>query len=159
MITKYDIPKEDKKSLEALFSNIELIWQNRKLICAADDYYNIYIIGTGICLPHLEVIPLFLGDLLQLWEQTQWCQNNAYTYFIAGSTSYDNNISHTWSYKYGFVQKSIKDISDLGLLAFSLINTGAINNEVHLHRVASAHKISSKLNIFDLIAALKGENQ
>lgn len=158
MTTKYNIPQEDKKALEALFSNIELIWRNKKLICATDDYYNIYITGAGICLPHLEVIPLFLGDLLQLWEQTKWRDNHEYIYFIAGFINYNDNISHIWSDKNGFAQKPIKDISNLGLQAFSLINTGVIDYEVRPHRVASAHKISSRLNIFDLLAAIKGEN-
>ena len=56
----YDLPKEDTKALDTLFSNIGLIEQNKSLIYETADYYNICIFGVGVCLSHMEKVPLFL---------------------------------------------------------------------------------------------------
>ena len=36
MTDKYNIPHKDKKSIEVLFSNIQLVWHNRSLIYEFD---------------------------------------------------------------------------------------------------------------------------
>ena len=68
----YQIPDEDKKALETLFANLQFITLSKELIYRNDDYYNISISGIGVCLARVGTIPLFMGEILQLWEQTQW---------------------------------------------------------------------------------------
>lgn len=158
MTDKYNIPHEDKKSLEALFSNIQLVLHNRSLIYETDEYYNIYISGVGICLAYLNTVPLFLGDLLQLWEQKQWLKEDNYIYFIAGSPSSDDNICHVWINRSGFMQKPVKDLGDLAFPAFSLINYGTIDSKISVKKPTTSKKAGSNLSIFDLINSLKDKN-
>ena len=151
----YNIPNEDKTALKALFSNIRLIEQNKNLIYEIDDYYNIGISGFGVCLAYLETVPLFLGDLLKLWEHSVWRQDDNYCYFAMGSPSSNSNICHIWNKKYGFIQKSTKDIGELVFPAFSLINSGLISNKICVQKTTSTAKTNSHLSIFNLINELK----
>ena len=155
----YNIPNEDKAALKALFLNIRLIEQNKNLIYEIDDYYNIGISGVGVCLAHMKIVPLFLGDLLQLWEHPVWKQDDNYCYFVIGSTSSNNNICHIWSRKEGFIQKSIKDIGELAFPAFSLINNGTISTKICVQKSTAATKTNSHLSIFNLINELKDKKQ
>lgn len=155
----YDLPKEDIKALDTLFSNIGLIEQNKSLIYETADYYNICIFGVGVCLAHMEKVPLFLGDLLQLWEHSVWKQDDNYCYFVIGSPSSNNNICHIWRRKDGFIQKSIKDIGELAFPAFSLINHGTISNKICVQKSTVPVKTISHLSIFNLINVLKDKKQ
>lgn len=151
----YDLPKEDIKALDTLFSNIGLIEQNKSLIYETADYYNICIFGVGVCLAHMKIVPLFLGDLLQLWKHSAWKQDDNYCYFTMGSPSSNSNICRIWSRKDGFIQKSIKDIGELVFPAFSLVNSGLISNKICVQKTTSTAKTNSHLSIFNLINELK----
>ena len=155
----YNIPNEDKAALKALFLNIRLIEQNKNLIYEIDDYYNIGISGVGVCLAHMKTVPLFLGDLLQLWKHSAWKQDDNYCYFVMGSPSSNSNICHIWSRKDGFIQKSIKDIGELAFPAFSLINNGTISTKICVQKSTAATKTNSHLSIFNLINELKDKKQ
>lgn len=155
----YDLPKEDIKALDTLFSNIDLIEQNKSLIYETADYYNICIFGVGVCLAHMEKVPLFLGDLLQLWEHSVWKQDDNYCYFVMGSPRSNNNICHIWNRKYGFIQKSIKNLGELAFPAFSLINNGTISTKICVQKSTAATKTNSHLSIFNLINELKEQKQ
>lgn len=155
----YNIPNEDKAALKALFSNIRLIEQNKNLIYEIDDYYNIGIPGVGVCLAHMETVPLFLGNLLRLWEHSVWKQDDNYCYFVAGSPSSNNNICRIWSRKDGFIQNSIKDIGELAFPAFSLINNGTISNKICVQKSTATTKTNSHLSIFNLINKLKDKKR
>ena len=151
----YQIPDEDKKALETLFANLQFITLSKELIYRNDDYYNISISGIGVCLARVGTIPLFLGEILQLWEQTQWLKNGEYCYFIMGTPRPDNNICHFWSEKDGFATKSVKKMSDLALPAFSLVNDGVISYDLNIRKPSAAPKTESKLSIYDLIERIK----
>lgn len=151
----YNLPEENIKALDTLFSNISLIEQNRNIIYETDKYYNICISGVGVCLAHMKIVPLFLGDLLQLWKHSAWKQDDNYCYFAMGSPSSNSNICHIWNKKYGFIQKSTKDIGELVFPAFSLINSGLISNKICVQKTTSTAKTNSHLSIFNLINELK----
>lgn len=155
----YDLPKKDIKALDTLFSNIGLIEQNKNLIYEIDDYYNIGISGFGVCLAYLKTVPLFLGDLLKLWEHSVWKQDYNYCYFVTGSPSSNNNICRIWSRKDGFIQKSIKNLGEFAFPAFSLINNGTISNKICVQKSTAATKTNSHLSIFNLINKLKDKKQ
>lgn len=155
----YNIPNEDKAALKALFSNIRLIEQNKNLIYEIDDYYNIGISGFGVCLAHMETVPLFLGDLLKLWEHSVWRQDDNYCYFVMGSPRSNNNICHICNRKYRFIQKSIKNLGELAFPAFSLINNGTISNKICVQKSTATTKTNSHLSIFNLINKLKDKKQ
>lgn len=155
----YNLLEEDIKALDALFSNINLIEQNRNIIYETDDYYNICIPGVGVCLAHMEIVPLFLGDLLRLWEHSVWKQDDNYCYFVTGSPSSNNNICRIWSRKDGFIQNSIKDIGELAFPAFSLINNGTISNKICVQKSTATTKTNSHLSIFNLINKLKDKKR
>lgn len=155
----YNLLEEDIKALDALFSNINLIEQNRNIIYETDVYYNICIPGVGVCLAHMETVPLFLGDLLRLWEHSVWKQDDNYCYFVTGSPSSNNNICRIWSRKDGFIQNSIKDIGELAFPAFSLINNGTISNKICVQKSTATTKTNSHLSIFNLINKLKDKKQ
>ena len=78
-------PKFNNQGLDALFENLSLILQNRDLILSTPEYRNIYISGMGVYPLYTSPLKLFLGDLLVLWEKTDWKQGDEYIYYVTGS--------------------------------------------------------------------------
>ena len=82
-------PREDKKSLSMLFKNIDVLLKNIKSVVSTPENYYIRIQGTGITGVYIGGFPLYLGDLLQLWNcHSAWREKSAvgmkYIYHLGG---------------------------------------------------------------------------
>jgi len=148
-------PQTDKQALACLFQNIELIEQNKELILSTSEYRDIYISGVGVYALYIPPLKLFLGDLLRLWEQTPWKQENEYFYYTTGSPLSGSNCSSLWSKAGGFNSKHIPSIGALLKPAYLLVNTGTTNQTANYVSVNVPKREVSKLNIYDLVEKLK----
>lgn len=148
-------PKEDKKALEALFNNLSLIIQNKNLILTTPEYYNIRISGVGVYPLYVQTLDLFIGDLLQLWEQTDWKQGDEYFYYITGSPLSGSNSCRIWHKDKGFSSKHNPSMMALLSPAFLLVQTGSPERTNNVVPVDLPKRAPSKLSIYDLINRLK----
>ena len=87
MIKLHAQPQEPLKNEEiyTLFGNIDLILSHKEQILQNEDYKNICVKGTGIDGIYVGHIDLFLGDLLNLWEKTDWRDQRKFYYHLGGS--------------------------------------------------------------------------
>ena len=151
---RIDAPASDTKGLNALFGHLELITSKQDLILSTPDFRNIHISGCGVYPLYASILPLFIGDLLQLWEHSEWRSGDDYFYFTIGSPLSGSNKSHFWNAKDGLGQKSLPSILTLMTPAFTLINTGTALPRGTSFCADIAERQPSKLNIFDLIEYL-----
>jgi len=112
----------DEDGLKLLFDNLSLIQQNRDLILNTPQYYNIRIAGCGVFALYVPTFSLFIGDLLRLWEETEWKQGDAYFYCITGSPLSGSNSSSYWSKTEGFNHKTATTFGKQVRSALMLIN-------------------------------------
>ena len=97
---KPDTPNNE--AIQAFFDNFDLIQQHKQLIFDTPDYYSIQIVGS-CCFPlYTPPIKLSIGELLKLWDETEWKQDDKYFYCITGSLLSGGNSSKYWSSKKGF---------------------------------------------------------
>jgi len=115
----------DEDGLKLLFANLSLIQQNRDLILNTPKYYNIRVSGCGVFALYVPTFPLFVGDLLQLWAETEWKQGDDYFYCITGSPLSGSNSSSYWRKTEGFNHKSTTTFGKQVRCAFTLINSGS----------------------------------
>lgn len=88
---KPDTPNNE--AIQAFFDNFDLIQQHKQLIFNTPDYYSIRIVGSG-CFPlYTPPIKLSIGELLKLWDETEWKQDDKYFYCITGSPLSGGNSS------------------------------------------------------------------
>ncbi|MBQ4472237.1 MAG: hypothetical protein II942_03235 [Alphaproteobacteria bacterium] len=144
-------PNEDKKALETLFSNIELIMAHKDIILSTPEYYNIHVVGVGVYPLYIPALKLFLGDLIKLWNETPWKQGNNYFYYTIGSPLSGRNSSKSWNSKQGFSTTHLDSIGVLLKPAYLLINTGKTTTSAGCVPVNVPHRTPSNLTIHDLI--------
>lgn len=82
-------PREDQESLSVLFKNIDVLLKNIKCAISAPENYYIQIQGAGITGVYIGFFPLYLGDMLQLWNcHSAWREKSAagtkYIYHLGG---------------------------------------------------------------------------
>lgn len=88
---KPDTPNNE--AIQAFFDNFDLIQQHKQLIFDTPDYYSIRIVCSG-CFPlYTPQIKLSIGELLKLWDETEWKQDDKYFYCITGSPLSGGNSS------------------------------------------------------------------
>lgn len=155
---RIDAPASDIQCLEALFNNLDLITSKRDLILSTPDFCNIHISGCGVYSLYAPILPLFIGDLLQLWEHSEWRNSNDYFYFTIGSPLSGSNKSHFWNAKNGIGQKSLPSILTLMTPAFTLVNTGIALPRGTAFSADISERWPSKLKIFDLIEYLSAKS-
>jgi len=156
-------PKSNKDALMALFDNLDLILKHRELIYKTPDFYGIHIDGIYAGGMYIGICVLRLGDILALWEHTNWHTDNMYFYAVGGSPLSGQNISRWYDVK----DKTIKTGNcaqffgrgwgALGFKAFNYVQHGdfvAKSNKIKCVGWNQEHK-KSDMTIFDLIEYLK----
>ena len=78
----------------------------RRILYFLRQVHNIHIQGTGVFLLYAMPFRLFLGDMLTLWAEGCWKENEDYFYCITGSPLSGSNSSSYWSETAGFSYKS-----------------------------------------------------
>ena len=147
--------KADDSVLQALFDNLSLLQQHQDLILANPKYYCIPIQGSGVFPLYIPTFTLCLGELLLLWQQTEWKQGDTYFYCITGSPLSGSNSSKYWSSKQGFSSQSTKTFGNQLRAAMSVRRTGSPICESGLIPVVTPKFQASDMSIFELIEQLK----
>lgn len=148
--------KAEETSLKLLFTNLSLIQQHSDLILNTPEYYNIHIRGCGVFALYIPTFSLFLGDLLQLWAESDWKQSDDYFYCITGSPLSGSNLSRYWNQAVGLEHKSTTTFSRQIKSAICLLNTGSAAIPDGCIAVNIPKRIASDLSIEELIGVLKG---
>ena len=143
------------QDLETFFNNLNLIQQHKQLIFDTPEYYNIRIVSCG-CFPlYTPPIKLSIGDLLKLWDETDWKQDDKYFYCVTGSPLSGGNSSKYWSSKKGFRSMETGIFTKQMRSALWLLNTGSTEIKSRCTPADSPKKEVSVLTITDLVTALQ----
>lgn len=146
--------KANDQDLEKFFNNFDLIQEHKQLIFDTPEYYNIRIAGLG-CFPlYTPSIKLSIGELLKLWDETDWKQDDKYFYCITGSPLSGGNSSKYWSHKKGFKSMKTTVFTKQMRSALWLLQTGSTEIKSICTPVDPPEREVSKLTVNDLIAKL-----
>ena len=143
------------QDLETFFNNFDLIQQHKQLIFDTPDYYSIRIVGSG-CFPLYTLpIKLSIGELLKLWDETEWKQDDKYFYCITGSPLSGGNSSKYWSLKKGFKSMETGVFTKQMRSALWLLQTGSPEIKSRCTPIEVPKRESSTLTVNDLIEILQ----
>ena len=78
-------PAVDKKSISYLFENLDFILNNKQKILFHKEYKNIKIPGVFVGGLYVGMYEMSIGDLLILWDKTEWHTGTCYYYNIIGT--------------------------------------------------------------------------
>ena len=143
------------QDLETFFNNFELIQQHKEEIYANPEYCNIYIQGCGAFPLYVQSIRLSIGELLKLWDETEWKQDDKYFYTIVGSPLSGGNSSKYWSSDKGFGSMETKTFTNQIRTALWLLQTGSTEIKSRCTPIEVPKREPSKLTVNDLIMKLK----
>lgn len=143
------------QDLEIFFKNFNLIQQHKQLILDTQEYYNIRITGCGVFALYMSSIRLSIGELLKLWNDTVWKQDDKYFYCITGSPLSGGNSSKYWSPNIGFKSMETHTFSTQIRNALWLLQTGSTEIQSNCTAIDIPNREISKLTINDLIDGLK----
>lgn len=143
------------QDLETFFKNFDLIQQHKQLISDTPEYYNIRIAGCG-CFPlYTPPFRLSIGELLILWDETEWKQDDKYFYCITGSPLSGGNSSKYWSLNKGFKSMQTGVFTKQMRSALWLLNTGSTEIKSSCTHAIPPKRDISNLRVTDLINILK----
>lgn len=149
---KPDTPNNE--AIQAFFDNFDLIQQHKEEIYANPEYYSIRVAGLG-CFPlYTPPIKLSIGELLRLWDETEWKQDDKYFYCITGSPLSGGNSSKYWSSKKGFKSMETGVFTKQMRSALWLLQTGSAEIKLRCTPIEVPKREPSTLTVNDLIAAL-----
>ena len=148
----------DHNEIVTLFENLNLIEANIDLILQNEEYCNIYIKGTGICGIFIGFIPLYLGDLLILWQKGIWKKDQKYYYHLGGSPLSGMSICRYWSEKKGLnFDKNNPSFGTLFQPASRTMRGVDLFEKECIIPLETPKRIRSQLTIYDLIEKLSKE--
>ena len=143
------------QDLETFFNNFDLIQQHKKEIYAKPEYFNIRIAGCGAFPLYVQPIRLSIGELLKLWEETDWKQEDKYFYSCTGSPLSGRNSSKYWSSDKGFGSMETKIFTNQLRTALWLLQTGSTEIKSRCTPIDVPKRESSTLTVTDLIEILQ----
>lgn len=143
------------QDLETFFNNFYLIRQHKKEIYANHEYSNIFIQGCGVFPLYVQSIRLSIGELLKLWSETEWKQDDKYFYCITGSPLSGGNSSKYWSSDEGFGRMETKTFTNQLRTALWLLQTGSVEIKSRCTPIEIPKREPSTLTVNDLIAILR----
>ena len=145
------------QDLETFFNNFDLIQQHKEVIYANTEYYNIFIQGCGAFPLYTPPIRLSIGELLRLWDETEWKQDDKYFYCITGSPLSGGNSSKYWSSKKGFKSMETCVFTKQMRSALWLLQTGSTEIKSRCTPIEVPKREPSKLTVNDLIDILQSK--
>ena len=150
---KPDTPNNE--AIQAFFDNFDLIQQHKEVIYANHEYYIIFIQGCGAFPLYTPPIKLSIGELLKLWDETEWKQDDKYFYTIVGSPLSGGNSSKYWSSKKGFKSMETGVFTKQMRSALWLLQTGSTEIKSRCTPIEVPKREPSKLTVNDLIDILQ----
>ena len=146
---KPDTPNNE--SIQAFFDNFDLIQQHKEEIYANPEYYSIRVTVCGAFPLYTPPIKLSIGELLRLWDETEWKQDDKYFYTIVGSPLSGGNSSKYWSSKKGFKSMETSVFTKQMRSALWLLQTGSTEIKSRCTPIEVPKREPSKLTVNDLI--------
>lgn len=146
-------PRADFESITQLFSNLNLILINQDKILSNEKFSHIYIPGMFVGGLYVGMHQLSLGDILKLWEKTEWKTESKYYFSIIGSPLSGKNTarwynSDTKRFETGMFYNGKFGFMGLASPAFKCLQ---------LNETQRTNKMVSQLSIFDLINQLSNQ--
>lgn len=144
-------PATDNGAISHLFNNLDLIISNKDKILSREKYSNIHVSGFYVGGLYMGMHEMTLGDLLSLWDKTEWHSEDRYYYNIIGTPLSGLNTAHWYNIK----NKTFESGPYFGdkLLFMNLARPALIHLKRH-----QADRKKSKLSIFDLTGQLRRYN-
>lgn len=141
-------PTNDNGAILCLFENLNLIKSNKEKIWATPEFNTIQISGVYVGGLYVGVYQIRLGDLIKLWDETEWHNDNKYYYNIIGTPLSGMNTANWYDEKnntFGSGTYSNGKLRFLGLArpAFNQIKKNQTKEPI------------SKLTVFDLVQQLR----
>ena len=92
-------PTNDNGAVSYLFENLDLIKSNKEKIWATPEFNAIQIPGVYVGGLYVGVYQIRLGDLIKLWDETEWHNDNKYYYNIIGTPLSGMNTANWYDEK------------------------------------------------------------
>ncbi|MBP5160583.1 MAG: hypothetical protein ILP11_00835 [Alphaproteobacteria bacterium] len=146
------IEPQHNDEIALLFNNIDLIICHKQQIMARAEYKNIRVKGTGIDGLFMGHLPLFLGDLLTLWEAGAWRNQQKFYYHLGGSPLSGISFCTYWQHGQIACDRNTPSFCTLLRPACQTIEGGKITPEI---RLPSQKRTESALKIKDLVQQLE----
>lgn len=147
--------KANTQHLETFFNNLNLIKQHKADIYANPEYGNIFIQGCGVFPLYIKPFRLSIAELLKLWDETVWKQDDKYFFCITGSPLSGSNSSKYWSGKDGFSYMSTNTFGNQIRTALWLLRTGSTEVQSRYTPIEIPRREPSNLTITDLVDILR----
>ena len=140
-------PTTDERAISHLFKNLDLILSNKRYILSHSKYRNIRVPGLFVGGLYIGIHEMSLGDILKLWDKTEWYTEPRYYYSIIGTPLSGMNESR-W---YDFEKKKFESGTYFNGKEHFLGLAKPALDYLKLH-----HKYTkSELSIFDLVELLQ----
>lgn len=123
MLKYYAAAEEpNKDDLSVLFENLPFLYERLNEILNNPDYYYIRLQGCGVFALYAGTCRLYLGEMLQLWKDSEWRSGDVYNYSIVGSPLSGSNQCQAWIKGKGFTTRRNPTFGGLGRPAWKLVN-------------------------------------
>ena len=141
-------PATDKTAISCLFENLNLINANKDKICDTPEFRNIQIPGIYVGGLYVGIYKIRLGDIIKLWNKTEWYDGSRYYYNIIGTPLSGMNTAHwynakTKTFESGTYYDGKLHFMGLARPAFRQIQSNQFNETI------------SELSVFDLVQQLQ----
>ena len=143
-------PSADHKLLSYLFNNIDSVLKHRAEILLTDRFRNICIPGMYVAGLYIGMRQLSLGDMLNLWEKTEWKNGTKYYFSIIGSPLSGINTAHWYdldSKQFGTGSYRNGNLGFMGLVRPALMHLRQDETGKHCNNM-------SRLSVVDMVDCL-----
>ena len=141
-------PTTDKGAISHLFNNLDFIISHKNEILSSQEYSNIKIPGIYVGGLYVGMHNLSLGDILNLWDKTEWHTKNRYYYSIIGTPLSGMNTAHWYDIE---TKKFNSGTYFNGKLHFLGLAKPALNYLQNKENNFTNTRSQKELSIFDLV--------
>ena len=141
-------PAADQGAISHLFNNLDLIIANKDKILSNESYRNINIQGIFVGGLYIGMYEMSLGDILYLWDKTQWHEDSRYYYNIIGTPLSGMNTAYWYDAKSKQIKSGTYYNGRLYFMGLAKPALSYISNH-------PSTKTKSNLSIFDLVNQLQ----
>lgn len=145
-------PATDNGAISCLFDNLDLIVANKRKILSHKKYRNIQIPGLYVGGLYVGMHKLSVGDILRLWDKTEWKTGTRYYYNIIGTPLSGMNEAHWYNTE---TKKFESGTYFNGKLHFLGLAQPALDYLNQSKITSNNNADNSALSIFDLVKQLQ----
>lgn len=146
-------PTTDKGAISHLFDNLDLIITNKNKILFYSKYRNIKIPGLYVSGLYIGTHELSLGDILRLWDKTEWHTGAKYYFNIIGTPLSGMNTANLYNSETKQFESGTYFNGKLHFLGLAKPALEYLTNRTNI--LCTHTKQKSQLSIFDLVKQLQ----